>query len=281
MVPLRGLDDEKKIFIIHLREKHIKQKIISMCSQSHPNSKICFETYSEKHEENKLHRKYTFLWGPAGCSLLLLQFQRHNKIYVFISFAMTMRLSRSSASLSHTDFVNFWKIKIWEENLFFFKSNFLHIFCLCCVFLLTGKRLNIQKVVCDLLRKLSSRNTGLEKRLPWLVTLLHICGVIPTPQPPETPRQYRRKLCTSADFAMPSADVTAPLISPCRAPMSPSRVPLLLHWMASVWVFHDVSQSFKSVSWCFTSGSCCFTSGSWWFVSFTMYHNVLQVFNDV
>ena len=32
---------------------------------------------------------------------------------------------------------------------------------------------------------------------PWLVTLLHICGVIPTPQSPispETPCRYRQKL---------------------------------------------------------------------------------------
>ena len=103
---------------------------------------------------------------------------------------------------------------------------------------------------------------GLEKvRIPqWLVTLLHICGVIPTPQSPispETQRRYCRKLC--ADIAGNSA----------RAPMSPHRAPILSHRMASVLVFCDVSQCLKcfmmfhnvlSVSWCFTSGSRCFTT---------------------
>ena len=38
-------------------------------------------------------------------------------------------------------------------------------------------------------------SAGLEKVLisPWLVTLLHICGVIPTPQSPVTPRDRRRR----------------------------------------------------------------------------------------
>ena len=27
---------------------------------------VCFETFSEKHKENELHRKYTPLGGPAG-----------------------------------------------------------------------------------------------------------------------------------------------------------------------------------------------------------------------
>ena len=79
---------------------------------------------------------------------------------------------------------------------------------------------------------------------PWLVTLLHICGVIPTLQSlisPETPHRYLRKLRTSADVAALSDDVAAPMS----------------HRMASVsWCFtscfHDVSQCFTSVSWCFT-----------------------------
>ena len=53
--------------------------------------------------------------------------------------------------------------------------------------------------------------SGLEKLAisPWLVTLLHICGVIPTLQSLETLCRYRRELCT--DIAKNSA----------RAPMSP------------------------------------------------------------
>ena len=60
-----------------------------------------------------------------------------------------------------------------------------------------------------------------------------------------------------------------------RAPMSPHRVLISSHWMASVRVFHDVSQCFKSVSWCFTSGSWCFNSGSW---CFTMFYKCFMMF---
>ena len=57
---------------------------------------------------------------------------------------------------------------------------------------------------------------GLAKVLvsPWLVTLLHICRVIPTPQSPislETPRRYRRYLRAIADVSA----------WPHRAPTSP------------------------------------------------------------
>ena len=27
---------------------------------------VCFETFSEKHKENELHKKYTLFRGPAG-----------------------------------------------------------------------------------------------------------------------------------------------------------------------------------------------------------------------
>ena len=124
-------------------------------------------------------------------------------------------------------------------------------------------------------------NSGLEKIpiSPWLVTLLHICEVIPTPQ--------WWKLRASADIAL------AWNISPCRVPMSPSRAPIsqqtshrepiLSHQMASVLSYFTM---FKSVSQCFSSGSCCFSSGSWCFTCvsqcytsfswrFTMFNNVL------
>ena len=53
--------------------------------------------------------------------------------------------------------------------------------------------------------------TGLEK-IPineWLVTLLYICGVIPTLQSLETQCRYRRKLRVTADIAAPSINVSA------------------------------------------------------------------------
>ena len=57
--------------------------------------------------------------------------------------------------------------------------------------------------------------TGLEKGpiSPWLVTLLHICGLVRTPQSPislGTPCQYHQKLRASADIATASADVAVP-----------------------------------------------------------------------
>ena len=67
-----------------------------------------------------------------------------------------------------------------------------------------------------------------------------------------------------------------------RSQTSPHRALISLHWMTSVWVFHDASQCFKSVSWCFTSGSWCFTSGSWCFTSgswcITMFYMCFMMF---
>ena len=105
--------------------------------------------------------------------------------------------------------------------------------------------------------------SGLEKVpiSPWLVTLLHICRIIPTPQSSETPRRYRRTECRCC---WPSADVAD------RVPILPHRAPISSHRMASVRVFHNVL-TFKSVSWCFTNGSWCFT----------MFHDVLQCFASV
>ena len=63
-------------------------------------------------------------------------------------------------------------------------------------------------------------NTGME-RMPIsqrLVTMLHICGVIPTPQSHISPE------------------------TPLRVPVSPHRAAILLHLTSNVWVFHDVSQ---------------------------------------
>ena len=88
---------------------------------------------------------------------------------------------------------------------------------------------------------------GLEKVpiSPWLVTPLHICGVILTLQSAissETPHRFLQKFRSSADVITP--------MSLHRAP-SPHRAPISSHWMVSVQVFCDVSQCFKSVLWCF------------------------------
>ena len=70
----------------------------------------------------------------------------------------------------------------------------------------------------------------------WLVTLLHICGVIPTPQSPlspETPRRCRRKVRASADVSASSADIIA----------SNGECFVMSHNVLRV--FHNVSQCFK------------------------------------
>ena len=80
--------------------------------------------------------------------------------------------------------------------------------------------------------------SGLEKTpiSPWLVTLLHIHGVIPTTQLPislETSPQYCRKLHSSAGIAARSTDVATPSAD-------------IVASNGSVWVFRDVSQCFMS-----------------------------------
>ena len=94
--------------------------------------------------------------------------------------------------------------------------------------------------------------TGLEKVpiSPWLVTLLHICGVIPTLQSPtslETPRRCCRKLSASADVSASSADVSA---SSTDIVTFNGECCVMFHNVLRV--IHNVSQCFTSVSWCFT-----------------------------
>ena len=139
------------------------------------------------------------------------------------------------------------------------------------------------------------RVPGLEKVLisPWLVTLLHICGVIPTPQSPETPWRYRRQLRAIVDVATPSADGTAPSadvtassddvsassvdivasndlraigdvaapnadVSTSSADVSASSADIVGSNDDCFMMFHNV----LGVSW-FTSGSWCFTCVLW------------------
>ena len=89
---------------------------------------------------------------------------------------------------------------------------------------------------------------GLEK-IPTsqgLVTPLHICRVIPTPQLPNSPETL------------------------CLVPIS-----LTEHWCCHIECrFHCIERHvcecfmiFTCVLWCFTSGSQCFTSVSWYFMS--------------
>ena len=51
---------KKKSFIIHLREKHVKQKIISMSSHPKFVSRLFL-----KNVKKRMHRKYALLGGPA------------------------------------------------------------------------------------------------------------------------------------------------------------------------------------------------------------------------
>ena len=131
----------KKLFIIHLREKRVKQKIIS--TSSHP--KFVSRLFLKNVKTTNCIENISF-YGVLK-NYLPLQFHRDNKIYDFISFTMT----RSRAS--HTGFVNFWKIKIWEANQFFFQKIKFFAYFLFVLQVFTGKRSNIQKVVCDGLRQ--------------------------------------------------------------------------------------------------------------------------------
>ena len=128
--------------------------------------------------------------------------------------------------------------------------------------------------------------TGLEKVLisPWLVTLLHICGVIPTPQSlisPETPRRYRRYLCAITDVNAPSADVSASSadivasnnlrmiadVAASNADISTSSADIVASNDECFMMFHNV----LSVLWCFTSGSRCITM---FYMCFMMFYDV-------
>ena len=120
--------------------------------------------------------------------------------------------------------------------------------------------------------------TGLEKVpiSPWLVTLLHICGVIPTPQSPISPETPRRNLHASDDIAVPCAD-TGTLradVSTPRSDVSATSTDVSVpsaDIVTSNGKCSTVSQCFKSGSRCFTTFhdvSQCFTSVSWCFTMF-------------
>ena len=117
--------------------------------------------------------------------------------------------------------------------------------CIAELFLLGSKKLR-SKIDCSFLASLWS---GLEKVLisPWLVTLLHICGV--TPQSPislVTPHNRRRLRIERRHLRIERRR---------------------LHIERQVfWVFHDD----HNVFWCFTSGSQCFTRVSWCFTVFNV-----------
>ena len=111
--------------------------------------------------------------------------------------------------------------------------------------------------------------TGLEKVSIslWLVTLLHICGVIPTSQSPISP-DYSAPISPVTPRRAPTSPHRAPM-SPYRVPMSPHRAPTSAHWAPTsshrmtsarsprqAQIFpHRVpvsSHRMTSVSWCFT-----------------------------
>ena len=107
-----------------------------------------------------------------------------------------------------------------------------------------------------------SRQAGLGKVLiyPWLVTLLHICGVVPTPPSPispETPRDRRRRRIERRRLRIEWPPRDRRHRCPKRRRLHIERRYCRIEWR----VFHDVSQCFKyfmmfhnvlSISWCFT-----------------------------
>ena len=94
---------------------------------------------------------------------------------------------------------------------------------------------------------------------PWLVTLLHICGVTPTPQSPispKTPRDRRQRRRLRIE---------------CRC-LRIERRYRRIEWRVfkCFLMFHNVLR----VSWCFTSGSQCITM---FYMCFMMFYYVLHV----
>ena len=120
-----------------------------------------------------------------------------------------------------------------------------------------------------------SLQSGLEKVLvsPWLVTLLHICGVIPTPQSPVTPHDRWRRRAEHRRLRIERRYRRIKWPPHGRRRRCPKRRRLRIErrYRRIEWPLSSVSWCFKSISWCFTSGSRCFT----------MYHNVWHVFHDV
>ena len=57
---------------------------------------VCFETFSVKHEENYLHRKYRLFAGPAEnlSSLKISQIEQNRRLY-FISKALEQCITGS------------------------------------------------------------------------------------------------------------------------------------------------------------------------------------------
>ena len=102
---------KKKSFIIPLREKRVKK------NNNHVfPSKVCFDTFSEKRKENDLYLNYMLLGGPAEKPISSYNFTDITK------FIILFHLQWLGAE-RHTGFANFWKIKIWEANQFFFQKN--------------------------------------------------------------------------------------------------------------------------------------------------------------
>ena len=56
---------------------------------------VCFQTFSVKRKENDLHRKYTFLEGPAE-NASTSTISQIKKIYDFISFTNTRSIAQIS-----------------------------------------------------------------------------------------------------------------------------------------------------------------------------------------
>ena len=111
------------------------------------------------------------------------------------------------------------------------------------------RTLSDRQIACHCPDRASSRVAGLEKVpiSPWLVTLLHICGV------------YTNSAIACSDITGNSARAPisrhqAPMLprrasmSPHRALMSPHRALISSHQMESVWAFCDVLQCFNPLT---------------------------------
>ena len=98
---------------------------------------------------------------------------------------------------------------------------------------------------------------------PWL-TLLHICGVIPTLQLPETPCWYCRKLRVSADVTFAKrwccrTDRRCLCLTASSADIVASNGECFMMFHHVLRVFHNVLLVVHNVLWVFHDVSQCFT----------------------
>ena len=125
-IDLKGDQMMKTKSFIYLREKHVKQKILSMSS----DPKFVSRLFLKNAKKMNCIELCTF---RGSCRKAIFSY-RYNKIYHFISFTMT----GSRVFLKNKD------LRSKSKFFLYFFAYFLFV-----LRVFTGKRLTVKKVVCD------------------------------------------------------------------------------------------------------------------------------------